>query len=94
MSVPLNTPSKISFTRNVRPSVLVTLCDLRFAITRPQNRGELAVAVNALVVHLDGDDAFELLENLLEAVRQRMEMTQMQRADFFAVVRAPSSTAS
>src|SRR6266436_2701546 len=59
--------------------------DLRFAIARPQNSGELAKAINALVVHLDGHNALELLENFLKAIRQRMQVTQMQRADFFSV---------
>src|SRR5438876_8956472 len=59
--------------------------DLRFTIAGAQNRGELAEAVNALVVHLDRDDPLEFFEDFLETVRQRMEMTQMQRADFLAV---------
>src|SRR4029453_1008716 len=60
--------------------------DLRLAIARTQNRGELAVSVNALVIHLDGDNALELLEDFLEPIRQRMQMTQVQCADFFALV--------
>ena len=60
--------------------------DFRFAIARTQNRCELAVAVNALVVHLDGDNALELLEDFLEPIRQRMQMTQVQCADFFSLV--------
>ena len=68
--------------------------DFRFAIASAQNRGELTESVNALVIHLDGDDALELLENFLEPVRQRMKMAQMYRADFFALVAAPVSTAS
>src|ERR1700756_64639 len=59
--------------------------DFRFAVAGPQNRSQLTVAIYSLVVHLDRDDALELLEDFLEAVRQRMQMTQMQRADFFAV---------
>src|SRR5215470_3275591 len=59
--------------------------DFRFAIARPQNRGELTVAVNALVVHLDGDYALEFLEDFLKSVRQRMQMTQMHCTDFFAL---------
>ena len=51
--------------------------DLRFAITRAQNGGELAESVNALVVHLDDDDALEVLEDFIEAVRQRMNVAQM-----------------
>src|SRR5215211_5524843 len=57
-----------------------------FAIARTQNRGELAEAVNALVVHLDGNNALELLEDFLEPIRQRMQMTQVQCADFFALI--------
>src|SRR5262249_8084864 len=59
--------------------------DFRFAIAGTQNRGGLAVPVNALVIHLDGDAALELLENLFEAVWQRMQMAQMHGADFFAL---------
>src|SRR5262249_13191942 len=60
--------------------------DFRLAIARTQNRGDLAIAVNALVVHLDCDDALESVENLLETVRQWMEMAQMQRADLFSLL--------
>src|SRR5438477_11857975 len=60
--------------------------DFRFAIAGSQDGAELAVAVNALVVHLDRDDPLEFPENFLKTVRQRMEMTQMQRADFLAVL--------
>ena len=60
--------------------------DLRFAETGiTENDGELAEAVNALVVHLDHDDALEVLEDFLESVRQGMNVTQMQRADLLAV---------
>src|SRR4029077_538458 len=59
--------------------------DFRFAVARSQNRGELAKTVNALIVHLDRDDALELLEDFFEPVRQRMQMTQMQPTDFFAL---------
>ena len=60
--------------------------DFRIAIARAQNRGELTESVNALVIHLDGNDALELLENFLEPVRQWMKMAQMYRADFFSLV--------
>src|SRR5262245_16883676 len=59
--------------------------DLRFAVARAQNHGELAVAVDALVVHFNCHDALELLENFVEPVGQWMEMAQMYRADFFAL---------
>src|SRR5262245_39018943 len=59
--------------------------DFRFAIARAQNRCELTISVNALVVHLDGNNPFKLLENFLEAVRQWMEMTQMNRGYFFSL---------
>src|SRR5712691_632517 len=59
--------------------------DLRFAITRAQNGGELAEPVNALVVHLDHDDAFEFRKDFFETVREWMDVPQMQRPDFFAV---------
>src|SRR5262249_29437610 len=59
--------------------------DLRFAIASAQNRGELAIAINPLVVHLNRHDALELLENFVEAVRQWMKMAQMYRADFFSL---------
>ena len=58
--------------------------DFRLAKTRAQNRRELAEAVDALVVHLDHDDALEFREDFLEPVRQRMNVAQMNRADFFA----------
>ena len=73
---------------------MVKLVNFRFAIPRPQNRGELAEAIDALVVHLDGDDALEFREDFLEPVRQRMEVAQMQRADFFAVFARQCFTAS
>ena len=60
--------------------------NFRFAIASAQNRGELTVSVNALVIHLDGNDTLELLENFLEPVRQWMEMAQMYRADFFSLM--------
>ena len=60
--------------------------DLRLAIAGAEDGGELAVAVNALVVHLDDDDALEFGEDLFDAVRQRMEMTEMDGADFVFVV--------
>src|ERR1051326_8418541 len=61
--------------------------NFRFAITRAQYGAELAVAVDTLIVHLDGDDAFEFRPNFFETVRQRMQVTQMERAalqTFFA----------
>src|SRR5438128_12111459 len=58
--------------------------DFWFAISRAQDGAELAVAVNALVVHLDRHDALELREDFLESVRQRMHMTQVQSAAFLA----------
>src|ERR1044072_1448810 len=60
-------------------------CDFRIAVAGPQDRGELTVAIDSLVVHLNRDDTFEFLENFVQTVRQRMEMPQMQGADFFAV---------
>src|SRR5262245_49917605 len=60
--------------------------DLRFAKASSQNRGELAIAIDALVVHLNRDDALELLKNFVEPVRQWMKMAQMYRADFFSLV--------
>src|SRR5215468_5791905 len=58
---------------------------LRFAKASAQNRSELAIAVNALVVHLNRHDALELLENFVEPVRQRMKMAQVYRANFFSL---------
>src|SRR5437762_9058814 len=60
--------------------------DFGFAIACTQNRGELAEAVNALVIHLDGNNVLELLEDFLEPIRQRMQMTQVQCADFSVLV--------
>src|SRR5436853_5781433 len=60
--------------------------DLRFAISRAQNSGELSVTVNTGIVHLDGDDAFESRPEFLEAIRQRMNVAEMERADFFALL--------
>src|SRR5262249_51223109 len=57
--------------------------DLGFAKASAQNRSELAIAIDALVIHLNCHDAFVLLEYLVEPVRQRMKMAQMYRADFF-----------
>ena len=36
--------------------------DFRIAIASAQNRGELTESVNALVIHLDGNDTLELLK--------------------------------
>src|SRR4029453_182908 len=52
--------------------------DFWFAIARPQNRGELAETIKSLVIHLDRDDALELVEDFFEPVRQRMQMAKMQ----------------
>src|SRR6516162_1810276 len=59
--------------------------DFRFAIARTQNRCELTISVNALVVHLDGNNPFKLLENFLEAVRQWVEMAQMKFGYLFSL---------
>ena len=40
--------------------------DFRFAITRPQNDGELAEAVNSLVVHFHNNDPFKVRENFFQ----------------------------
>src|SRR5205823_13759537 len=60
--------------------------DFLFAIASAQNGSELAETVKALVVHLDCDDALEFRPDFFEPVRQRMDMAQMQRADFFALL--------
>src|SRR6266576_6203460 len=60
--------------------------DLRLAVARPKNDGDLAEPVESLVVHFHGDDAFELREDFFNAVRQWMKMTQMNRSDFFPVL--------
>src|SRR6202023_2964721 len=60
--------------------------DLRFAVARAQNGGELAEPVKALVVHLAGGDSLETGEDFLQPVRQRMNVAQMDRADLFAVL--------
>ena len=87
--LPLNTPSK-NFSHPKSEAIgLGETGDFRFAIARAQNRGELTESVNALVIHLDGNDTLELLENFLEPVRQWMKMAQMYRADFFSLVHAP-----
>ena len=64
---------------------MVALSIFGSQITGAQNRGELAEAVEALVVHLDDNDAFESGEDFFEAVRQRMDVAQMQRAGFLAM---------
>ena len=46
--------------------------NFRFAIASAQNRGELTISVHALIIHLDGDDPLEFLEDFVEPVRQRM----------------------
>ena len=68
--------------------------DLRFAIARTQNRGELTESVNALVIHLDGNDTLELLENFLEPVRQRMQDDASVVAPTFSPWCRASATAS
>src|SRR5437588_5381926 len=60
--------------------------DLGFAIAGPKNRGELAEAVDALVVHLDDDDPFEFRPDFLEGVRQGVEMAEMNGANLVAVL--------
>src|SRR5436853_5566401 len=57
--------------------------DLRFAKARTQNGGELTVTVNAGIVHLDNDDAFEFRPDFFEAIGQWMNVAEMERADFF-----------
>ncbi len=72
----------------------VGLCeaaDFRVAIARPQDGRQLAVAVKALVVHFGDDDALEAREDFFEAVRQRVQVAQVQRGDALAAVRARSS---
>ena len=59
--------------------------DLRFAVTCPENRGQLAETVETLVVHFDDDDAFEFREDFFEAVRQRVNVPQMERAGLLAM---------
>jgi hypothetical protein len=44
------------------------------AVTRSQYRGQLSESIETLIVHFHNNDAFELGENLLESVRQRMQM--------------------
>src|SRR5215216_4271906 len=60
-------------------------CNFRFAIASAQNHCELPISINALVIHLDGNDPLELLENFVEPVRQWMKMAQMYGADFFSL---------
>src|SRR5207237_5059914 len=60
--------------------------NFRLAITRSQNSGQLSKAVKTLVIHFDGDDAFEFREDFLQSVRQRMNVAQMYGPDFFAVL--------
>src|SRR5205807_9365498 len=57
-----------------------------FAIAGTKNRGELAETVNPLVVHLDDDDPFEFRPDFLKAVRQWMEMAEMNGANPVAVL--------
>src|SRR5204863_1542749 len=57
-----------------------------FAIAAAQNRGELAEPVKALIVHLDGDNAFEFRKDFLQSVRQRMNVAQMYGPDFFTML--------
>src|SRR5436309_818567 len=59
--------------------------NFRFAITGPQNGCELTESVEALVIHLDDNNAFERSEYFFEAIRQRMKMAQMHGASFLAV---------
>src|SRR6476646_10291693 len=60
--------------------------NFRFAESGAQDRRQLASSVDPLVVHLDDDDAFEYGEDFLEAIWKRMDVTQMKRAGFLAVL--------
>src|SRR5438093_2598281 len=59
--------------------------NLRLAVTRPQNRGELTKSIKTLVVHLDNDDAFELGEHFLEPIWQWMKVAKVQRPGILAM---------
>src|SRR5437870_9636377 len=52
--------------------------DFWIAISRAENRRELAAAVRTFVVHLDDDDALEACEDFLQPVRQRMHVPQVE----------------
>ncbi len=46
----------------------------------------MAVAVNALVVHFGDNDALEAGEDFIQAVRQRVQMPEVQRGDALAAL--------
>src|SRR5437868_5362019 len=52
--------------------------DARVAVARAEQRGELAVAVEALVVDLADDDVREATEEFFEIVWERVEVLDVQ----------------
>src|SRR4030095_7721834 len=59
--------------------------DFWFAVASPQNSGELAETIKALVVHLDRDNTLEFRPDFFKTIRQRMDVAQVERRDFFAL---------
>ena len=78
------TRSRISFTFQVRPSVLLMPRMFGIAVAGAQQGGELAVAVEAFVVHLHHEDVVEAGEDVFQPVRQRIDMADVQRGNAVA----------
>src|SRR5437879_4564167 len=60
--------------------------DFGFAVASAQNCSELAETIKSLVVHLDGDNAPEFRPDFFKSIRQWMDVPQVERADFFALI--------
>src|SRR6185503_20032494 len=63
---------------------LVNAPNLRIAIARPEQTGELAVAIQTLVIHFDDEDVIKPGENILQTRRQRADVTDVNGRDTVA----------
>ncbi len=86
--------SRISRTRQVKPSVLFRPRILRQAKAGAQDAGQLAVAVKALVVHLHHNDVVEAGENVFQSRRQRADVPQIAATETLSPAARARSTAS
>src|SRR5207247_746612 len=62
----------------------VQAADFWIAEARAQQATELAVAVEALIIHFDDEDSSEAGKNIFQPWRQRIEMFDVQRGNTVA----------
>ncbi|MFM1944076.1 MAG: hypothetical protein RI897_3058 [Verrucomicrobiota bacterium] len=58
--------------------------DFGVAVAGPEDSGQLAAAVEAFVIEFGDEDVVEAGEDFFEAVGQRVEVADMEAADFLA----------